>query len=115
MESFFMFSNTGVPIFERQWRSHIPKSALFTIWDSFKDSVIRNKSSQFQVSQNTVLYMKEADIIIFAVFSLEAQPLLYLEFLNRVVEVLKKFFNVTEESVKSNFQTVYQVVVVSPP
>lgn len=58
-----------------------------------------------------LLHIKRQDLYFLAVTQQETSPLLILEWLNRVVETLQEYLNtLSEESVKENFVTVYQLL-----
>lgn len=58
-----------------------------------------------------LIHIKRQDLYFLAVLQQETSPLLILEWLNRVAETLHEYLGVlSEESVKDNFVTVYQLL-----
>lgn len=58
-----------------------------------------------------VFSLQRYGLFFIANVQLEVQPLLVTEFLHRVVDVFRDYFNeVSEESIKENFITVYQLM-----
>eukprot|EP00029_Vermamoeba_vermiformis_P010328 TRINITY_DN5397_c0_g2_i1.p1 TRINITY_DN5397_c0_g2~~TRINITY_DN5397_c0_g2_i1.p1 ORF type:complete len:462 (-),score=163.81 TRINITY_DN5397_c0_g2_i1:92-1477(-) len=134
MQSIFILNHVGEVIIERHYRGLITRTICDTFWDeiSKKQTDVKASASPAAPPSSTVspsseseaaiqpviatskynlVHVKRNNLYFLAVLVHDSSPLLVIEFLNRAADVFKDYFSgLTEELLKDNFVTVYQLL-----
>lgn len=112
IHSLFILNENGDVIIEKHYRGLVNRSICDYFWDLVSKApnpaevtpvIITPKFYLVHVQRNGIYYL--------ATIQNEVPPLLVIDFLQRLYDVLVEYFtNVTESSLKENFSTVYQLL-----
>jgi len=97
---------------EKHWRGVLNRS----ICDFFWEEVTKAPSKEevlpvISTAKHYLIHIYRNDLFFLSVVNAEFPPLLVLEFLHRLIDTFKEYFNdVSEEGLKSNFVTVVQLL-----
>lgn len=112
LQSLFIIASSGEVLIEKHWREVTARSVCDFFWDE------ANRHDD-KADVPPVLYTGEVYVIsvwrgqLFFIASIreEQPPLLVIEFLHRVADIIQEYFGTIEESnLKENFSTVYQLL-----
>jgi AP-3 complex subunit mu len=112
IQSFFLLSNTGEVLIEKHWRGVTSRTVCDFFWDEVNKYDSREEMPPVVATSKYYLISIYRDDIFLLVTSLgETQPLLAIEFLHLVFDILEEYFGTVEETtIKENFATVYQLL-----
>uniref|UniRef100_A0A7S0W2X6 MHD domain-containing protein n=1 Tax=Hemiselmis tepida TaxID=464990 RepID=A0A7S0W2X6_9CRYP len=112
INSLFVMSPTGEVMIEKHYRGYVPRTCCDTFWAEVQKSSSPQEVCPVLVTPKYYLiHVQRYGMFFIANVQMEVQPLLVTEFLHRVVDVFRDYFNeVSEESIKENFITVYQLM-----
>ncbi|PAA50011.1 hypothetical protein BOX15_Mlig027272g2 [Macrostomum lignano] len=112
IHSIFLINNSGDIFLEKHYKSVIPK----TVCDYFFDEVAKASSPEnvqpvIQTPNHIIISVYRAQIHFVAVCRSEVPPLFVIEFLHRVADIVKDYFeDVTETIIKDNVVLVYELL-----
>eukprot|EP00658_Telonema_sp_P-2_P022742 TRINITY_DN190_c0_g1_i4.p1 TRINITY_DN190_c0_g1~~TRINITY_DN190_c0_g1_i4.p1 ORF type:complete len:423 (-),score=98.98 TRINITY_DN190_c0_g1_i4:264-1532(-) len=112
IDSFFLLSSTGEVLVEKHWRVITPRTMADTFWKA------RGKCAQAEdvdpvigTAKHYLVNIHRFQLWFLAVIQVEVPPLLAIEFLHRIGDVLKDYLGeVREDVVKENFLLLYQLL-----
>eukprot|EP00761_Pharyngomonas_kirbyi_P013686 gb/GECH01013715.1/.p1 GENE.gb/GECH01013715.1/~~gb/GECH01013715.1/.p1 ORF type:complete len:418 (+),score=84.00 gb/GECH01013715.1/:1-1254(+) len=112
INSIFILNNKGEILVEKHWKSAIPRRVGEQFWEEVQKAYSINDVPPVIATQKYYLIHVLRDGIFYVgVATEEVQPLMVIEFLNRTDSIFKHYFNtVSEEVIKNNFVTVYQLL-----
>jgi len=112
IQSLFILNDSGNIVMEKHWRGVLNRS----ICDFFWEEVTKAPSKEevlpvISTAKHYLIHIYRNDLFFLSVVNAEFPPLLVLEFLHRLIDTFKEYFNdVSEEGLKSNFVTVVQLL-----
>jgi AP-3 complex subunit mu len=121
IRSIFIVSATGEVLIEKHWRGVTSRSVCDFFWDEVNKVDHREWTPPVMVCPGTstqqgpcllLHVMREGeDVFALATVDQEVPPLLVLEFLHRVLDVLAEYFGTVDDvAIKDNFSLVYQLL-----
>mmetsp|Transcript_56464 Transcript_56464/g.115551 ORF Transcript_56464/g.115551 Transcript_56464/m.115551 type:complete len:421 (-) Transcript_56464:297-1559(-) len=112
INSIFVMSPTGEVLIEKHYRNYISRTCCDLFWGEVQQASHPQEVKPVLVTPKYYLiHVQRYGMYFIAVLNREVTPLLVTEFLHRVVDVFRDYFNeVSEESIKENFITVYQLM-----
>ncbi|PAA70601.1 hypothetical protein BOX15_Mlig017585g1 [Macrostomum lignano] len=112
IHSIFFINNSGDIFLEKHYKRVIPKS----ICDYFFEEVTKNSSPEnvppiIQTPNHILISIYRAQMHFVAVCKSEVPPLFVIEFLHRLADIIKDYFDeVSETSIKDNVVIVYELL-----
>jgi len=111
IKSLFVAGASGEVLIERHWHGCTPRSVCDFFWDEVNKHDRVEVRPLLHTSSYYLASVCRGDIYVIAILAKETAPLLVIEFLHRVVDILVEYFNASDEgSIKDNFSTVYQLL-----
>ncbi|KAJ1495609.1 Mu homology domain-containing protein [Baffinella frigidus] len=112
IHSVFVMSQTGEVIIEKHYRGYISRTCCDLFWGEIQAATNPQEVNPVLVTpKHYLIHVQRYGMYFIAVLQREVTPLFVTEFLHRVVDVFRDYFNeVSEESIKENFITVYQIM-----
>merc|ERR1740133_514113 len=94
IDSFFLLSGAGEVLVEKHWRSIIPRSLCDTFWhERAKVASPEDVSPVITTSKHYLVNVNRFGLWFLAVIQQETPPLMVIEFLHRIGDVLKDYLN----------------------
>ncbi|KAK9695626.1 hypothetical protein K7432_012863, partial [Basidiobolus ranarum] len=110
ISSLFVLNSTGKIIIEKHWRGVVSRSVVDYYLNVTKGMPQEEVLPIIDTPQGKYVQIYRDSLTFLTTVSAEVEPLLVLEFLHRVVDLLVEYFDeVSETIIKDNFVTVYQV------
>ncbi|KAF2073954.1 hypothetical protein CYY_004741 [Polysphondylium violaceum] len=114
LSSLFILSDTGDILIEKHWKGLINR----TICEYFWDQVLASKKSNGSIPpiistpKYYLINIQRDKVYFLAVLQSEVQPLLVIDFLQRIYETFVSYFGstITDGSIKDHFVHVYQLL-----
>eukprot|EP01045_Picozoa_sp_COSAG04_P015302 COSAG04_NODE_1200_length_7773_cov_5.364999_3_plen_220_part_00 len=113
IESLFVMNEGGEVLIEKHYRTAHTRAVAETFVDHVKLAPRPEDTCPVIAARNVYLvHVFRYRLFFLAALSAEAAPMMVLEFLQRVVEVLFDYFGgaVNEAAVRDNFVTIYQIL-----
>lgn len=112
IQSLFIILNTGEVFLEKHWRGITSRQVCDFFWDEVsKRETIDEVPPILMMGRFYLLSIHRDNLWLLSVVLTEVAPLLVFEFLHRILDVFKDYFDVVDElSLKENFSTVYQLL-----
>lgn len=112
ISSIFVMSGTGEVLIEKHYRGMVSRTCCDLFWAEVQAASHPTEVNPVLVTPKFYLiHVQRYGMFFIAVVQREVTPLLVTEFLHRVVDVFRDYFNeVSDESIKENFITVYQLM-----
>lgn len=113
IESLFVMNEGGEVLIEKHYRAAHTRAVAETFVDHVKLAPRPEDTCPVIAARNVYLvHVFRYRLFFLAALSAEAAPMMVLEFLQRVVEVLFDYFGgaVNEAAVRDNFVTIYQIL-----
>mmetsp|Transcript_15352 Transcript_15352/g.22991 ORF Transcript_15352/g.22991 Transcript_15352/m.22991 type:complete len:413 (+) Transcript_15352:24-1262(+) len=112
INSIFILNGSGDVIFEKHYRGLISRAICDIFWvQVMKASNPNDVKPVMQSSKFYLINIHYKDLWFLAVVERDVNPLLVVEFLYRVGDIFRDYFeNVTESILKNNFVIVYQLL-----
>jgi len=112
IQSLFILAGSGEIIIEKHWREVTPRSVCDFFWDEANaHDDKRNVPCVLFTGEVYLLSVLRGDIFFVSTVKEEQPPLLVIEFLHRVGDIIQDYFGTIEEgNLKENFSTVYQLL-----
>ena len=109
--SILILDSKGSPIIQRSFRGDV----TINLSQVFVRRVVDEEESAiapvFEHEGHTFVVVRYNDIFLVAVGRVNFVPLLYVAYLNRIIDVFKSYFSeVTEESLRDNFVIIYELL-----
>jgi len=112
MKSLFIMNTQGEVIIEKHWRGLIPRLITEFFWAEV--SKFPSYAEVLPVISHQKYYLlnvQHQGLFFLAVVQNETPPLFVFDFLYRVIEIFQSYFvSVSEDTLKENFTTVYQLL-----
>ena len=115
MKSFFILDKLGEIIIERHFLGNVSRSVaeqFYTelIKEQNNNGGVSNVSPIISTSKYYVVHVFRHSLYFLGVVDKEYQPLMIIEMLHRIVDILETYIEkVNEQNLKNNFVVVYQV------
>ena len=113
ISSLFIMSTGGCVVIEKHWKGKIPRQ----VTDDFYADYIMTCENPKDVlpvvytGKYIFVHVLHCDLIFLAVLKGEAPVMMVLEILQRIVEIFDKYFDdVTEDTIRDNFVTAYEIL-----
>eukprot|EP00002_Diphylleia_rotans_P029490 TRINITY_DN6010_c0_g1_i11.p1 TRINITY_DN6010_c0_g1~~TRINITY_DN6010_c0_g1_i11.p1 ORF type:complete len:416 (-),score=98.71 TRINITY_DN6010_c0_g1_i11:297-1544(-) len=112
IHTLFIVNAAGNVIFDRHYQGTINRTICDHFWKEKTDTENAGRLPPVLHKGKVFIFHIERRKLTYLATTLEdAPPLLVLEFLHRMVDVFEEYFNiVTEETLKDNFTTLYQLL-----
>ncbi|GBG90153.1 hypothetical protein CBR_g50247 [Chara braunii] len=113
IQSIFIMSDLGEVMFEKHYQGKaVDRSICDWYWSELVRAQSHRELPSVMVSPtHYVMHVRREDITFLACAELETSPLLAIEFLNRVADILEEYMGeLHEDSLKDNFVIVYQLL-----
>jgi len=112
IDSCFVINNTGEVLIEKHWRAVTPRTVCDTFWrERTKVTEPEDVSPVITTAKHYLINVYRFDLFFLAIVQAEVPPLLVIEFLHRICDVLKDYLGeVREDVVKENFVLLYQLL-----
>jgi len=112
IDSFFLLSGTGEVLVEKHWRAINPRSMCDIFWKARgKCQCVEDVDPVITTAKHYLVNVHRFGMWFLAVIQIEVPPLLSIEFLHRIGDVLKDYLGeVREDVVKENFLLLYQLL-----
>ncbi|ORY01164.1 AP-3 complex subunit MU-1 [Basidiobolus meristosporus CBS 931.73] len=111
ISSLFVLNSTGKIIIEKHWRGVGSRSVVDYFLNVTKGMPQEEVLPLIDTPQGNYVQIYRDSLTFLTTVSAEVEPLLVLEFLHRVVDLLVEYFSeVSESIIKDNFVTVYQLL-----
>merc|ERR1712196_676867 len=112
IDSFFLLSGTGEVLVEKHWRQINPRSMCDTFWkERGKVGNPEDVDPVLCTAKHYLVNVHRFGMWFLAVIRTELPPLMSIEFLHRIADVLKDYLGeVREDVVKENFLLLYQLL-----
>eukprot|EP00741_Cyanophora_paradoxa_P006502 tig00001003_g6293.t1 len=112
LQSLFILSSSGEAIVEKHWRGVLSRSVCTEFWDNVTKAETHEEVLPIiAATKYYLIHVYKNGLFFLAVVQAELSPLFAIEFLNRVVEIFADYFGeVSEDAIKENFITVYQLL-----
>jgi AP-3 complex subunit mu len=112
IHSFFVISSTGEILIEKHYRGVINRSLCDLFWNEVTSaSSFEEVLPVITTPKHYLFHVYRHRMFFLANVTAEAPPLLVVEYLNRVVDTFQEYFGeVSEEAIKENFVTIYQLL-----
>merc|ERR1712195_388162 len=112
IDSFFQLSGAGEVLVEKHWRAINPRSMCDIFWKARgKCHCIEDVDPVITTAKHYLVNVHRFGMWFLAVIQTEVPPLLSIEFLHRIGDVLKDYLGeVREDVVKENFLLLYQLL-----
>jgi AP-3 complex subunit mu len=106
-----VLSNREVLI-EKHWRGNTSRTICDLFWDEVSKYPSKNEVPPIITTPKHYLFsIYRNDIFLLAITVRETSPLLVIEYLRRVYDILEDYFEAVEEgTIRDNFSTVYQLL-----
>eukprot|EP00968_Pinguiococcus_pyrenoidosus_P019573 scaffold2141_cov282-Pinguiococcus_pyrenoidosus.AAC.1 len=107
-----MVASSGEIVIEKHWREVTPRSVCDFFWDEANLHEDRRNVPPILFTGDVYLIsVLRGDLFLIATVKEEYPPLLVIEFLHRVADIIHDYFgSVEENTLKENFSTVYQLL-----
>ena len=112
IHSFFFISSNGDVLIEKHWRGISPRSLCEYFWEEVNKYDTKEDMPPVVVTSKYYLIsaLREGNFLL-ATTTGETPPLVAIEFLHRVFDILAEYFgDVEETTIKENFATCYQLL-----
>ncbi|KAL0484239.1 AP-3 complex subunit AP3M1 [Acrasis kona] len=112
IHSLFIINNQGEIIIEKHWRGRVSRS----VGEYFVEQVRKAGSPEetppvIAMSNHYIIHVLRSDVFFVGVVQSETPPLMVVELLNRLVEVLTSYIGkIDDNNIKQNFVTLYQLL-----
>jgi AP-3 complex subunit mu len=113
ISALYLMSTAGEVIIDKQFASRIPRSCLEEYWSKYAAPLqdIDDLPGVLTHSRFAFIQIRREDVLLIAVATQEVPPLMILELLDMVANILCGYFKeINEESVRENFSLVYQIL-----
>ncbi|KAG5180913.1 Mu homology domain-containing protein [Tribonema minus] len=112
IQSLFIMSNAGEVLIEKHWREVTPRSVCDYFWDEVCKLEDREEIPPIMaVNKGFIISVYRYDMFLIAKVQQETPPLLCIEFLHRVLDILADYLGAVDEtSIKESFSLVYQLL-----
>eukprot|EP01060_Flectonema_neradi_P023113 TRINITY_DN3132_c0_g1_i2.p1 TRINITY_DN3132_c0_g1~~TRINITY_DN3132_c0_g1_i2.p1 ORF type:complete len:427 (+),score=65.02 TRINITY_DN3132_c0_g1_i2:89-1369(+) len=113
ISSLFIMSTGGCVVIEKHWKGKIPRQVTD---DFFADYIMTCDSPKdvlpvVYTGRYIFVHVLQGDLIFLAVLKGEAPVMMVLEILQQIVSIFEKYFDdVTEDTIRDNFVTAYEVL-----
>ncbi|CAM9368351.1 unnamed protein product, partial [Phaeothamnion confervicola] len=113
IKSIFIMSSAGEVMIEKHWRGVTARNVCDFFWDEVNKYPSRDAVPPIIAasSEYHLLSVYRDDTFVLAAVATDVPPLLCIEFLHRVLDILEDYFGGFDEAtVKENFSVVYQLL-----
>jgi len=112
IDSCFVLSSTGDVLIEKHWRCVTPRTVCDTFWrERTKVPDPQDLMPVITTAKHYLIHAHRFELFFLCVVQTEVPPLLVLEFIHRICDVLKDYLGeVREDVVKENFVLLYQLL-----
>jgi AP-3 complex subunit mu len=113
IDSLFVLTDTGDVLIEKHWRGHKPRSLCDTFLEHVRKAARPEDVCPVIATPGAyLLHIFRYRLFFLSVVTAESPPMMAVEFMQRVVEVLFDYFDgkVSQATIKGNFVTVYQIL-----
>eukprot|EP01046_Picozoa_sp_COSAG06_P031010 COSAG06_NODE_2987_length_5985_cov_6.286612_3_plen_230_part_00 len=113
IDSLFVMNESGDVLIEKHWRGRHPRAVCETFFDRVREEARPEDTCPvIATPQCYLIHIFRYKLFFMAAMAREAPPMMVIEFLQRVVEVLFDYFGgpVNEAAMKENFVTVYSIL-----
>merc|ERR1711871_256476 len=112
IDSLFVINGTGDVIIEKHWRAVTLRTVCDTFWhERTKVPEAQDLSPVITTAKHYLIHAYRFELFFLCVAQTEVPPLLVIEFLHRICDVLQDYLGeVSEEVVKENFVLLYQLL-----
>merc|ERR1711871_85512 len=112
IDSLFVINGTGDVIIEKHWRAVTLRTVCDTFWhERTKVPEAQDLSPVITTAKHYLIHAYRFELFFLCVVQTEVPPLLVIEFLHRICDVLQDYLGeVSEEVVKENFVLLYQLL-----
>merc|ERR1712216_389110 len=112
IDSCFVISSNGDVLIEKHWRCVTPRTVCDTFWrERTKVPDPQDLRPVITTAKHYLVHAFRFELFFVCVVQTEVPPLLVLEFLHRICDVLKDYLGeVREDVVKENFVLLYQLL-----
>jgi len=112
IDSLFVLNTSGDVIIEKHWRSVTPRTVCDTFWhERTKVPDAQDLSPVITTAKHYLIHAYRFDLFFLCVVQTEVSPLLVIEFIHRICDVLGDYLGeVREDVVKENFVLLYQLL-----
>merc|ERR1711871_186596 len=112
IDSLFVINGTGDVIIEKHWRAVTLRTVCDTFWhERTKVPEAQDLSPVITTAKHYLIHAYRFELFFLCVAQTEVPPLLVLEFIHRICDVLQDYLGeVSEEVVKENLVLLYQLL-----
>jgi len=112
VQALFILNVSGDVLIEKHYRGLVTRGICDTFWDNvLKADTKADAPPIMSTPKFYLIHVQTEGLFFLALSARETSPLLIIQFLYRLVDVFKSYFSsVSEQIIKDNFVTVYQLL-----
>ncbi|KAJ6228520.1 ap-3 complex subunit mu-1 [Anaeramoeba flamelloides] len=113
IKSLFILNTVGDIVLEKHWQGRTGRNIISQFWNELtKENRTKDLPPIIRIRRQTLIHLRKHNLLYLVVVDQDTSPLMFIEFLNRVIEVFTNFFSAqpTEHSLKENLPKAFELL-----